>query len=210
MASDPPLRCCCHVRESGATPTRILTKPHCPARAFLIASERRKPRRRSTPSRQCKRSTIRRSSKRRKSSAPSWKRPSPRFETFCGVDRRVSAAAGPRRLGTWDRRSHQISNLGEAQWSRHIHATTQLIGLPVGIFARCAWIMRQSDAQRRHRQCSRDDRGRRRVGNRNRVARSLALRRFMAGIFLTSSVQILWRAWTEYSDDRYKHPLPAK
>ena len=32
----------------------------------------------------------------------------------------------------------------------------------------------------------------------------------MVGIILTSSVQILRQDWTEYRDDRYKHPLAAE
>jgi Co/Zn/Cd efflux system component len=38
----------------------------------------------------------------------------------------------------------------------------------------------------------------------------LGVAALMAGIFLTSSVQILRQAWAEYRDGRYRHPLPAE
>jgi len=38
----------------------------------------------------------------------------------------------------------------------------------------------------------------------------LGVATLMAGIILTSSVQILRQAWTEYRDDRNKHPVAAE
>ena len=38
----------------------------------------------------------------------------------------------------------------------------------------------------------------------------LGVAALMAGVFLTSSVQILRQAWAEYRDGRYRHPLPAE